>query len=49
MPKAAELLRFLYKMGYRRVRQTGSHLMNILNEQSLSFQSTLAIYQKACF
>jgi len=27
MPKAAELLRFLYKMGYRKVRQTGSHLI----------------------
>jgi predicted RNA binding protein YcfA (HicA-like mRNA interferase family) len=27
MPKAAELLRFLQKQGYRKVRQTGSHLI----------------------
>lgn len=27
MPKAAELLRFLQRQGYRRVRQTGSHLI----------------------
>jgi predicted RNA binding protein YcfA (HicA-like mRNA interferase family) len=27
MPKAAELLRFLQRQGYRKVRQTGSHLI----------------------
>jgi predicted RNA binding protein YcfA (HicA-like mRNA interferase family) len=27
MPKAAELLRFLQQQGYRKVRQTGSHLI----------------------
>jgi predicted RNA binding protein YcfA (HicA-like mRNA interferase family) len=27
MPKAAELLRFLQQKGYRKVRQTGSHLI----------------------
>jgi len=27
MPKASELLRFLEQQGYRRVRQTGSHLI----------------------
>jgi predicted RNA binding protein YcfA (HicA-like mRNA interferase family) len=27
MPKAADLLRFLQQQGYRKVRQTGSHLI----------------------
>lgn len=35
MPKAAELLRFLLKQGYRKVRQTGSHLILEHPERSM--------------
>ena len=35
MPKAKELLRFLTSHGYRRVRQTGSHLILSHPERSL--------------
>jgi predicted RNA binding protein YcfA (HicA-like mRNA interferase family) len=34
MPKVAELLRFLQRQGYRRTRQTGSHLILEHSERS---------------
>ena len=33
MPKARELLRFLFRHGYRQVRQTGSHLILVHPER----------------
>jgi predicted RNA binding protein YcfA (HicA-like mRNA interferase family) len=35
MPKAAELLRFLQRQGYRKTRQTGSHLILEHSERAL--------------
>jgi len=49
MPKAAELLRFLQQQGYRKVRQTGSHLILEHPERPmLVVPIHRVIYQKGC-